>query len=583
MTWNLIEALTGFWTGDDYFINGRKENVISTKTHYPHPAGRMVPFEVEVERALILIRHPMDAIPSYHNYHYETDNNLPLHSIRAPVEEWIPWRELHFENELNMWKESIIYWMESYPPKNRMVMFYENLVEEHTGPLETLRLSRFLGRTAGVKTVEKERAECVWQAIVKYKEQRIEQTRRLEESSVYISRPQNEQEYVVVNASLPLLQTTLGNPPNPFVPTEEMRSSPSDAKVAATSAKEGVFSLFEQQELETSTLKQMQPNEEQFSVSSPMTIDGMDNTSSVHEVFVPSENEGASLSSGQQEFLASTMEQMQPNGEQFLVSSPMIVDGLDSTPPGAEVFVPSENEGASLPSEQQEYVASNQEQMQLDREQSLVYPLAFVDGLDSAPPGAEVFVPNENDGASLPSEQPELSASTQEQIEPNGEQFSFISSTHVDGVDGTSPVNEMVVINENEGKVSLSEQEEPDFSLSVQMQQPVPDAEVLVLGRDESKVSFPEQQDPEPSTLEQIQQLDGKQLEVYPSPVVKASAGIYRPDPSSLRSGPKDKPYTRDQYTLILNVLQDLRARYDGSEITDMFDAYIHRVLYTRK
>ena len=42
MTWSLIEALTGMWTGDDWDSNGRGRRVISVKTHYPHKAGKLV-------------------------------------------------------------------------------------------------------------------------------------------------------------------------------------------------------------------------------------------------------------------------------------------------------------------------------------------------------------------------------------------------------------------------------------------------------------------------------------------------------------------------------------------------------------
>lgn len=42
MTWNLIEALTGLWTGDDWDNNHRGKRVVTVKTHYPHDAGKLV-------------------------------------------------------------------------------------------------------------------------------------------------------------------------------------------------------------------------------------------------------------------------------------------------------------------------------------------------------------------------------------------------------------------------------------------------------------------------------------------------------------------------------------------------------------
>ena len=35
MTWNLVEALTGLETGDNWNNNGRGSNVVTVKTHYP--------------------------------------------------------------------------------------------------------------------------------------------------------------------------------------------------------------------------------------------------------------------------------------------------------------------------------------------------------------------------------------------------------------------------------------------------------------------------------------------------------------------------------------------------------------------
>ena len=42
MTWNLVEALTGLWTGDDWDNNHRGKDVVTVKTHYPHHAGHLV-------------------------------------------------------------------------------------------------------------------------------------------------------------------------------------------------------------------------------------------------------------------------------------------------------------------------------------------------------------------------------------------------------------------------------------------------------------------------------------------------------------------------------------------------------------
>ena len=50
MTWNLVEALTGMWTGDDWNNNGRGKDVITVKTHYPQSNGILVDFDHEIRR-----------------------------------------------------------------------------------------------------------------------------------------------------------------------------------------------------------------------------------------------------------------------------------------------------------------------------------------------------------------------------------------------------------------------------------------------------------------------------------------------------------------------------------------------------
>jgi len=602
MTWNLIEALTGFWTGDDWFNNGREKNVVSTKTHYPHTAGRMVPFEGEIQRALILIRHPMDAIPSYHNYMYEVENNLPLHSTRAPVDAWILWRDSHFESELNIWKESIIYWMDSFSQEDRMVIFYENIVEDHTGPSDALKLSQFLGRTPGVETVDKERAECVWRAIVRYHETgeggkagTIVHTRRLEETSKYIERPEQEN-YIVMDTSQ--------NSPK-FLLAGEMESSPSDAKVVGTSERqtpmgagdwtENEHSTFllalnsygpvwekiaaevktrtveqtsahalnyfrNEQERNASNPEQIQPDDEHSSEYHPMTVEEADSTS--HEGEAISENEGEFSRPEQQILEVSLPEQMQPEDEHSSEYSLMIAEEDNSTSHEGETIAMSVNKGEFSPSEQQMLWASIPEQMQPDSDHSSEYRPMIVEEADSAFTEAERAAMSETEGkfslsgktmlgASIPeqmhadvvgneeefspSEQQMLGVSTLEQMQPDGEQFSaYFPMTVDEGADNAAPKDKEAVTSVNEWEY------------------------------------LPPKHDFEVSTLAQTQP-DKKQFEMY------------RPNPDSFRSGPMDKPYTWNQHTLILGVLRELRIRYDGSEIMDMFDIYIQRVLYNRK
>ena len=172
MTWNLVEALTGLWTGDDWDSNNRGKRVVTIKTHYPHDAGRLVPWDDEINRAMVIIRNPMNAIPSFFNHIYEMKNHLPVHSQRAPVDAWIEWRDRLAAIQIDRFEKFVDYWMERfvYLNDNRIFISYERLTDDEMGPEEAIRMTKFLGQSEGVTPIEIESVPCVWKSVVKYKE-----------------------------------------------------------------------------------------------------------------------------------------------------------------------------------------------------------------------------------------------------------------------------------------------------------------------------------------------------------------------------------------------------------------------------
>ena len=66
-----------------------------------------------MDQVLLLIRNPRWALPSYHSLiyeiHYAHDWETAykyLHQTfvaRAPLENWIKWRDYRFEDEINLW------------------------------------------------------------------------------------------------------------------------------------------------------------------------------------------------------------------------------------------------------------------------------------------------------------------------------------------------------------------------------------------------------------------------------------------------------------------------------------------------
>mmetsp|Transcript_5494 Transcript_5494/g.15986 ORF Transcript_5494/g.15986 Transcript_5494/m.15986 type:complete len:415 (-) Transcript_5494:128-1372(-) len=178
MTWNLIEALTGIVTGDDWNSNGWGKQVVSVKTHFPHAHGRQLDWENEIERAFVVVRNPVKAIPSFHNFLYEFQNKLENHSLRAPVNEWIRWRDNAFSVELQEWKKHISYYMDRFTPDKRLVVPYEDLTSEVTGPRVSQEMVRFFSEDPVVTPISEESAPCVWGTVVNYQSGKQYNTRK---------------------------------------------------------------------------------------------------------------------------------------------------------------------------------------------------------------------------------------------------------------------------------------------------------------------------------------------------------------------------------------------------------------------
>ncbi len=134
---------------------------------------------------MLLIRNPLYSIPSYFNFLYEYKNGLPGHSTRAPLHEWIVWRDANFDNQLEVWRRHAEYWMDTYSRgPNRLIIQYERLISDDYGPDMAIQIGQFLNRSDGVKSKHLNEIPCIWHTIVKYKEHQKQNNvrRRLEEA-----------------------------------------------------------------------------------------------------------------------------------------------------------------------------------------------------------------------------------------------------------------------------------------------------------------------------------------------------------------------------------------------------------------
>lgn len=176
MTWKLIEALTGIVTGDEHHLNGHQwDRTASVKSHFPHEHGSNemgLTTNEQFPRAILLLRHPKDSIPSFFNFLYEVEHNLPGHSTRAPTEDWIKWRDSNFDEQMVVWAQHADYWLSRYSddPEKILVLGFEGMTDDRGGPASALGLAAFLDRSAGIDTIDPEAVPCIWDKIVRYKE-----------------------------------------------------------------------------------------------------------------------------------------------------------------------------------------------------------------------------------------------------------------------------------------------------------------------------------------------------------------------------------------------------------------------------
>mmetsp|Transcript_23136 Transcript_23136/g.34070 ORF Transcript_23136/g.34070 Transcript_23136/m.34070 type:complete len:426 (+) Transcript_23136:142-1419(+) len=169
MTHYLYEALTGVPAGIIKLTRGDDHQVISIKTHYPAQTTNVKGAE-EMDRVILQLRNPLNALPSFASFRFEVQNGFTDHTVYAPDKFWIEWRDKNFDKALEDWVNHLEYWVDNYDntQDKRIVISYENLINEETGPEETQHIAKFLGNGKGVTTVSPEIIPCVWDKVVNY-------------------------------------------------------------------------------------------------------------------------------------------------------------------------------------------------------------------------------------------------------------------------------------------------------------------------------------------------------------------------------------------------------------------------------
>jgi hypothetical protein len=155
--------------GDDVYFKIHCQGSIPCKTHWPSIAynnDRLVPskwIEHFADRYLLLVRNPAHALPSDFNYKWEARNKVRAHSVQAPEEEWVKWRDRSFAKEVGRWKSMFVLWRNETMYQRSAILVYEELTSLDTGPAVFGRVVREIER-AGVVI---DNPDCHWFSVVK--------------------------------------------------------------------------------------------------------------------------------------------------------------------------------------------------------------------------------------------------------------------------------------------------------------------------------------------------------------------------------------------------------------------------------
>lgn len=138
---------------------------LTLQTHYPIGPTHGPEFEyIDAKRAIIILRNPKFAVPSYLNYQYGLEHGDD-HGIQAPVEVWEAWRDEpgRVMTEVQGWINITKYWSSRMSDQLTHVMMYEELVRRDTGVGTLSSLIAFLGYG---DIVTAEAIRCAWEEIL---------------------------------------------------------------------------------------------------------------------------------------------------------------------------------------------------------------------------------------------------------------------------------------------------------------------------------------------------------------------------------------------------------------------------------
>jgi len=184
---SLITSITNQPTVDAAITkNCVRSHAVACKTHwpvmkesigFPDPEASHGYFQRDppyATRAIVLLRNPANAIPSWYNQIWEARVKATFHSKQAPYMNWIRWSRHRgrIRERFTQWIDLIIYWLESPYYTVDVFVPYEQMIDAASGPQLLGKVAMSLLESQVATVIPPNRTadlECLWNSTVQQK------------------------------------------------------------------------------------------------------------------------------------------------------------------------------------------------------------------------------------------------------------------------------------------------------------------------------------------------------------------------------------------------------------------------------
>jgi hypothetical protein len=203
----LVTSITGQATADGAF-QGDCHDAVTCKTHWPTMSGGKFqdPKQSSFKQtkfgksSILLLRNPRHALPSWYNQIYEVRVGADFHSKQAPQASWERWRgnkpkSYMLGNRMAQWKNLILYWVEHSQYHVDLIVPYEKLVKEATGPAILQKVADVLSNENVATVAKPADIPCLWKYTVQEKKSMKRSSHKYEPA--YTMRHQKQMLYML--------------------------------------------------------------------------------------------------------------------------------------------------------------------------------------------------------------------------------------------------------------------------------------------------------------------------------------------------------------------------------------------------